>query len=229
MKNIVWLAAVYSVFLVFSSCTKSEEPLKEIDLNYDLNCGKDSTCFYYTFNAEKTFLDYSTLCITIKFSNHLSEEYIKYIIEQNNELDSISIINEDENLAYGYLKNNLNCEKIQALLNRLTTDQLIICANPNFITKESTFRGILPDNKEALMGLTDEFIVENHNSTKLQQINKLLEQTKTTLLRYNNDWAVISADKNSVGNSLEMSRYFYETGSFEYSHPNFLVSVSLYK
>ncbi|MDO9257894.1 MAG: hypothetical protein Q7U54_20435 [Bacteroidales bacterium] len=229
MKNIVWLTAVYSLLLLVSSCTKSEEPLKERDLNYDLNCEKDSTCFYYTFNAEKIFLDYSTLCITLKFSNEVSKEYLKYIIEKNNELDSISIINEDENLAYGYLKNNMNCENIQTLLTRLTTEEQIICANPNFITKEAKYRGIQPNNKEALMAMTDEFIVENHNSLNLEKINALILQTKTTLLRDNGNWAVISADKNSVGNSLEMSRYFYETGSFEYSHPNFLVSISLFK
>ena len=230
MKTLNYFIVVYILSRVLISCNQSED-IKPQDkvLNYEMNCDKDSTYYYYVSLSHKIYLDLSTLCITIKFSDTVSEEYLNTLIEKNSELDSISFIIKEENLAYGYLKAEIACEEIKSLLKRLTLENQILCVNPNFLAKECTSRGNTSNDEDCLMGLSNEFVVENRNLNNLDRINSLVLSTKTTLLRYNQDYAIISADKYSKGNCLEMSRYFYENGHFGYCHPNFLVEIVFFK
>jgi hypothetical protein len=78
------------------------------------------------------------------------------------------------------------------------------------------------------MGLTDEFVVSPKEGVPGSAVESLLNATRTRLVRTGPFYLVLSADKNSAGNSLEMSKFFYETGYFAFSHPNFLMNAVLF-
>lgn len=237
MKSLLNLIVFFSFFQLFTSCNNSdEEPANpdlnyptdpSINLNYTMDCNLDSTYYYYTLNDKKTYLDISTLCVSINFKNALTEAYRNYLLENNPELGSISIIDSEENIAFGYLKEDISCEETQKLLTRLTQESEILCANPNFIAKESVARGRSLNDEDCLMGLTNEFVVKLKHSWQTSELTSLINETNTKLVYQNELFTAISADKNSMGNSLEMSRYFYETGYFEFAHPNFMVKLIL--
>lgn len=235
MKNLLNLIIIFSLFQLFTSCNYSDEEPTDLDLNYttdstiDLNytmdCTIDSTYYYYTLDYEKVYLDISTLCVSIKFKDALTKAYRDYLLENNPELGSISIINSKRNIAYGYLKADISCVEARTLLTRLTQETGILLATPNFISKECVSRGSSLNDEDCLMGLTNEFVVKLKNPNQTSKLASLINETNTKLVSQNELFTVISADKNSIGNSLEISRYFYETGYFEFSHPDFLMKV----
>jgi len=229
MKNLHYLIILFSSIQLLTSCNKNDEKPSSHILNYVIDCTKDSTYYYYTINYEKIYLDISTLCISIKFSDTLTEVYINTLLANNPELNSISIIDIEENFAYGYLKADVSCDEIKTLLTRLTLETGILMANPNFILKECIVRGRPLNDEDCLLGLTDDFVVSLKNSVQPEKLTSLINLTKTKLVRQTNLYYLISTDKNSMGNSLELSRYFYETGYFEYSYPSFRMKVILFK
>ena len=99
MKTIMFFATIS--LLSLTSCNYEDNDLNENEL---LNCICDSSFFYYTFNYERIYLCISTHCISIRFSKNVNKEYLYNLIQRNSELDSISIIDEEKNLAYGYTK-----------------------------------------------------------------------------------------------------------------------------
>lgn len=237
MKNLLNLIIIFSLFQLVTSCNYSdEEPVNldlnyttdsTIDLNYTMDCTIDSAYYYYTLDYEKVYLDISTLCVSIKFKDTLTNAYMDYLLENNPELSSISIIKPKQNIAYGYMKTDISCVEARTLLTRLTQETGILLATPNFISKECVSRGGSLNDGDCLMGLTNEFLVKLKNPNQTSKLASLINETNTKLVSQNELFTVISADKNSIGNSLELSRYFYETGYFEFSHPNFLVKLIL--
>lgn len=230
MKLLLFIIIGYGVVLLFTSCNKKDDNSRsqQEELNFSMNCGKDSSCFYYTFDFDRIYLDLSNHSITIKFSDSVSKEYLDHLINKNSEIDSISFINEGKKLAYGYLKEDVHCEEIEALLVSLYSEDQILCANPNFYSKETIARGIPIDDTYDLMGLTDEFVVHLKDGMPNSILEALISLTNTKLIKQTKIYSLISADKYSDYNSLEMSRYFYETGYFVFSHPNFLMNASLF-
>lgn len=230
MKFLISIIIGYGVVFQFSSCNKDDEILSQPEeLNFSLNCGNDSSFFYYTFDYDRIYLDISNHSVTIKFSDNVSNDYLDHLIKESSEIDSISFINEDKKIAYGYLKEEIHCEEIEALLVSLYSEDQILCANPNFYLKETIARGEPIDDKYDLMGLTDEFLVKLKDGIPNSKLESLISLTNTELIKQTKIYSLISADKYSDYNSLEMSRYFYETGYFLYSHPNFLMNPVLFK
>jgi len=226
-KLLTYLIIGYTTLFSFTSCNKiGDTARKQEVLNFDMNCNKDSSYFYYTLDYEKIYLDISTYCVTIKFSGKVTKGYLDHLIEKNSELDSISFINDDKNLVYGYLKKDICCEEIEDLLISLTLEDQILCANPGFYLIETIVRGIPINDKYDLIGLTDEFIVKLKEELPYSILESLISQTHTKLIEKKDYYSIVSANKYSDRNCLEMSRYFYETGYFEYSHPDFLMNVA---
>ena len=123
------------------------------------------------------------------------------------------------------MKEDISCEETKTLLTRLTQETEILWANPNFISKECVSRGSSLNDEDCLMGLKNEFVVKLKNSWQTSELASLINETNTKLVYENELFTLISVDKNSMGNSLEISRYFYETGYFEFAHPNFKIKL----
>jgi hypothetical protein len=226
--NKILTMAMSGIALLFSwtACHDGNNDL--LEQKYSLHCSQDSTFYYYTVDYGRIYLVVSDYCITIKFSSPVSVEYLDKLEVENEQLDSVAWIRKSDCLAYGYLKTDLSCEDIEELLINLIEEDLIICTNPNFYLRETVDGGRPVDNFQDLMGLTDEFLVSPKEGVPWSVLESLLNTTHTRLVRTGPFYLVLSADKNSAGNSLEMSKFFYETGYFDFSHPNFLVNLVLY-
>jgi hypothetical protein len=230
MKSFLVIAIILLSMLTYTSCNDIDDKMDDIEvLNFEMNCNQDSSLYYYTLDYDRVYLDISNHCVTIKFSGKVSTEYLNNLSKRNSELDSISFINEEKNIAYGYLKKDICCEEIIDLLISLTLENQIQCANPSFYLIETILRGTPINDRYDLIGLTDEFIVKLKDDIPDSILESLISQTNTKLIQKKEYYSIISADKYSDRNCLEMSRYFYETGYFEYSHPNLIMNTVLFR
>ena len=84
------------------------------------------------------------------------------------------------------------------------------------------------NDKYDLMGVSDEFCVRLKEEIPKEKLDSLLLRTKTKLFKETKIYILLSCDKFSCRNTLDMSVYFYETGYFEFSHPSFLVTLQFF-
>lgn len=232
MKFLAFFFLGLGLLLYNASCEKDSEIPDDVmqpELNFSMNCDQDSVFYVYGPDFYKIFLTLSNYCVTIRFSDTVTQDYLDSLIERNVEIDSICVYDEDKNIYYGYLKNGCNCEKISVLLKNLYSESKILCANPNYYFTETIAKGNPIDNRYDLIGIYDEFYVALKPGLLTSKLNSVVAKTNTKIAEAHGTYFVISADKNSDFNSLEMSRYFYETGYFEYSHPVFLMSAVAFK
>jgi hypothetical protein len=231
IKKLSYYLLLSGIFLLNPSCKKDDvTPVHIKELNFSMNCGQDSACYYYTINYERIYLKISTYSLTIKFTDSVSIEYIDSLIEKNTGLDSVSSYETGSRnrLAFGYLNNRLDCNEIESLLISLNKEDKIACANPNFHIMNPDYDGGEFYKDYLLVGCTNEFVAKVRAGVSDKQLQTLLSETNTRLIAEYEIFNLYSADKNSSLNCLEMSRYFYETGYFEYSLPNFLSRIELY-
>lgn len=82
-----------------------------------------------------------------------------------------------------------------------------------------------------LQGITDEFIVKLKTGTLFEQLQNLVKEKNCSIVNENQfvkNQFLISVSKTSSLNSLQLSNFFYETGLFEFSEPNFFREKSLH-
>jgi hypothetical protein len=216
--------------MLVASCEKVEEFEKIEKLNYEINCTEDSTYFYYTTDFERIYLKLSPSSITIKFTENINQKFLEYLVENNTGLDSITYILGEENLSLGWLSDNISCEDTKIILLNIAKENKVYCVNPNFILMNNEFYVKSQTNElDSLIVLTDEFVVKLKNSVPASYLNSLVSETKTRIIKVTDFYYLISAGKYSTRNSLELSRLFYETEKFEYSHPNFIMNATPFK
>jgi len=219
------------MLLLYTSCNKdTDTPVLVKELNFSMNCGLDSACYYYTINYQRIYLKVSTYSLTIKFVDSVSIEYLDSLVEKKSGLDSVSSSETGYGgrLAFGYLNNGLDCTEIEALIISLNKEDKIACANPNFHIMNPDYDGGEFYKDYLLVGCTDEFVAQVRPGVSDKQLQTLLSETNTRLIHEDELFNLYSADKNSSLNCLEMSRYVYEAGYFEYSLPNFLSRIELF-
>lgn len=111
----------------------------------------------------------------------------------------------DNGLHWGFVNRSLTIEKIKS--------SEIIYAAPSFRV----------NGKE--IGLSQFFYVKLKQEQDIELLEKLAEEKKVEIV--GNDgfmplWYILSCDKNSRGNALEMANLFYETGLFTSAQPDFM-------
>lgn len=81
---------------------------------------------------------------------------------------------------------------------------------------------------DEITSYTDEFLVKVYDSSNLTALEATADQTNTVIIGELGltNWFLMSANENSAGDALDMTNYFYETGFFENTDPNFLDSFS---
>ena len=70
----------------------------------------------------------------------------------------------------------------------------------------------------------DIFYVKVKDAADLDALENTIEKTNTVILSQDDrlmQWFTLYADKNSMGNALEMANYFIETGLFLSAQPSF--------
>lgn len=74
------------------------------------------------------------------------------------------------------------------------------------------------------------FYVKVFDETNLTDLHNVISETNTELTGQNEfmkKWLTLRATKDSKGNALKMANYFYESGLFEYSEPDYKISCGI--
>jgi hypothetical protein len=73
--------------------------------------------------------------------------------------------------------------------------------------------------------ISDIFYVKIQENQDISMLKAVAEKTFTTILgqdRYMPRWYILSCNKSSMSNAIDMAKYFYETGYFTAAEPNFV-------
>jgi len=186
------------------------------------NC-KDEL-FYYS-RDEKRFIDFRNDYLLIGYLQHVEDEKMINIINQTGIFKPVIIdhirhaSNEEYSLMLVNTKEQKSCSQLKEIIFLLEKATNVAFVNLVF---EGLF--CLGFDCRELTALTDEFLVMVRDRNNLSDLYAIVQETNTRI-KYQNEfmphWFCISADKNSKGNALQMANYFYETGMFVATEPNF--------
>ncbi len=134
-------------------------------------------------------------------------------------------IKKDSEFGYKYvvlkLSKTCNCGEVTWILDDLKMNSIVDYAHYTIQT----------DNCGDPLELLGELCVDSYNNILLVSIREpqdttalknTIQETNTRLigkLELFSNWYLVSADKNSEGDALEMANYFYETGLFDDCEP----------
>lgn len=99
----------------------------------------------------------------------------------------------------------------------LSTSQFIISESPVYLT---------PNNEE--LNISHLFYVKLNNQSDFQILENLTQQNNIEIIgnnKYMPLWYILSCDKNSGGNALQMANLFHETGLFTHVQPDFMIKI----
>jgi len=78
------------------------------------------------------------------------------------------------------------------------------------------------------LGITNQFIVTLEDLVGQTLLDKLMKRTNTKLVEaLGPQTYIISADKNSAGNALDMANYFHESPGIKIGEPDFFQNLVL--
>ena len=180
-------------------------------------CDCTSKLFRY-LSGNKQFL-YSRLigdCLLVGFDNQVLDGDIKDYINQTGLFDTVN--NNIFDVGTGFklvLVNTVvpkTCFQLSEIISLLYESPIVVFASFTFETS-GTWN---------TLSYTTDFIVSNDNN--LSDLQAIAIETNTYIKSYNSYHYILSVDKNSNGDALQMANYFYETGKFSYAEPDFLMT-----
>jgi hypothetical protein len=223
MKKLLKITAVLLIVAGVFAC--SEKSFEEPPI---LGCDCEDELFYY-YMDEKQYIDSLFLndYLIIGFDRQTQDVDVLRAIEQTglfNTVPTDRIYHPTRNSKYNLLfvntKVNKTCTQLKEIIELLEDISLVAFAN---LTFQGTFW--IGFEHSDIMSYSDEFLVKVKDESDLSDLYAITQETNTSIKErdeFMHDWYIISADKNSKGNALQMANYFHETGKFEAAEPNFL-------
>jgi hypothetical protein len=211
---------MFGIMIVFLfSC--DEDKLSETEQN----------CFakhYYYEQTEKVNISSNILdnYVFIGFYKSTLNSEISTFIENEESLDSNFEyeIRESNNQSYKMVlckyTTKLNCIKIENKIEQFCSKEIVAFSSYVYDC-DMIFGGVQYDN----MTYSDEFMVKIESSNSLDELNLVAEQTNTVIksqVYLMPEWYILSSNKNSNGDALEMANFFFETGKFKNAVPDFI-------
>lgn len=116
-----------------------------------------------------------------------------------------------------------NENEVVNALETLILNDVIVSARRIYITRNDKLRKI----KDPLyLGITDQIVLKFKDNVDKSLQNKIIESYDLNLLKQNEIYGLYSISKNT--DLLTVSNLLYETGLFEYAHPEFICKVSFF-
>lgn len=201
----------------------------EYDLDYSESGCDCKEELYYSYGDEKVFLDSLFLNdhLLVGFSEQAQGEEI---LDAVNETGMFHATGKGDIFRSGQ-EGKADLLLVQTLTPKTCTQLKEIIeelqSNPAVAFSNLTFKGTfcIGDDCSDVMLYTDEFTVKVKDENDLSDLQSVAQETNTKIKEQHKlmpDVYVLSADKTSKGNSLQMSNYFQETGKFVYAEPNFI-------
>jgi hypothetical protein len=184
---------------------------------------------FYSYGDEKIFLDSLFLndYLLIGFSNRVESEDV---LSRINETGMFHVAGQRDIIRSGGMHEH-GLLLIQTITPKTCTQlkefSRLLESIPTVAFSNLAFKGTfcIGDNCSDVMIYADEFTVRVKDENDLSDLRSVAQETNTKIKEQNKfmpDVYVLSADKTSKGNALQMANYFYETGKFVYAEPNFI-------
>lgn len=169
--------------------------------------------YYYYYKGQKVFLELDVSKVTLITDNDFQESSIASMGFKNFVLTNDYQIQTYKFANIEFVK-KLNINEYLQKLEVLNSNPRIIKANPNF--KNSSGKNL---------GLSNYFYVKLKKEADIQALKTTVQKNNVIIIEQNRFmplWYTLMVTKNTIGNSMEVSNLFYETGLFDASQPDFL-------
>jgi hypothetical protein len=214
MKKIIFILAILiSVF----SCKKDSTNIKD-NTNIKDSCPPP---FYYYNNQKIYFSSYANR-LTIGFTDSVDFSEAQTILSKYNDINPLTQpgLLMDKTVAIVDINGNKTCQEAESIITKLQQDP-----NISFAARMFNYTG------GTVEGLTNNFVVSLFSLNDTIQLQSLAKLTNTKVVGpYPNltNTYILSADKTSKGNALDMANFFYENGHFQWAEPNFIVEGAFF-
>jgi hypothetical protein len=219
------ITAAFFFLIILISCEKKKEDLK-ID---ELPC-KFIDHKYYNGEADPLG-NLSGDYILIGSDTINSDLSIRALISSKNYIDKDYEYEIHGSINYGYkytclkLSKTCNCNEVTWVINDLEKDSKIAFAHYTIQTDDCTNDIWEPIGEQCVDSYSNIFYVRVRNPNDPGDLDNIILQTNTQIIEQNDfmsNWFLLSADKNSKGDALEMANFFFSTGLFDASEPDII-------
>ncbi|MCL2683038.1 MAG: BACON domain-containing protein [Bacteroidales bacterium] len=211
----------------------AENPLPELDCEDEL--------YYYYDDEKKFYVDQLSLdepflkdWLLVGFVSRANDvEIVNYINQTGlfkpvNASDiwyhaRLQMYEHDSHLIFVNTKEQKTCKQLKEIIRTLEKSPIVTYAN---ITLGHEEYGM--PNFTNIVSWSQYFYVKVKDENDLSDLFAVIQETKTQFIKQDTfmpKWFMLSADKKSMGNALRMSQYFYETGKFVATTPDFIGST----
>ncbi|WP_026462641.1 hypothetical protein [Adhaeribacter aquaticus] len=223
MKYINLPLILFSLIFVSFGCQKEYIEPKSLTEQtvIDLPSRAENTpckSYFYYYNQDKVQLgNVSTKRVIIGFQDGFTTEQKNQFISNHSFLQNIESENHtgSADATVILLKEGITCSQVQAGLDLLKQSKAVRYATP-FFSNDGSDRGI-----------TNQFIVNLKSTSTLADLENMAKRTNTKIVdQLSNLTYILSADKTSQGNALEMANFFHENNKIDSSEPDFFFIFS---
>ncbi len=166
---------------------------------------------YYYHNGKKKYLEYSFDKEFVVFKgNTRKSQKLKKLGDIKEEFINTNFLSKETKKINWVIINKKNDFRV-----KIDTFDEVVYKAPFFKT-----------NRGKPVGISNLFYVKLKDKDDIHLLRKYAERYNVTIIRQNSYmplWFTLLCTNTSNGNSLEIANAFYESGKFQYSHPNFMV------
>jgi subtilisin family serine protease len=169
--------------------------------------------YYYYYKGEKQYLTLDETKINITVSKSFQIESLnKFSLKEFNIEKDLAI----PDVMFGYVNFSSvsNQTEYNQIINSLTRNKDVIAIHPNFFTSE-----------KIEIGMSSYFYVRLKDISDYNILSEIAKQKNAIIVEQNRFmplWYTLRCTKETPDNTLNIANYFYETGLFVSSVPDFL-------
>jgi len=206
-KTLKYIALLLILAGNFSSCEMKEDIIEDED--FPIYVWPEGPKYYYSFE-NKIFLDEVLNKVIISFRKEYFSD-IQAVLEKNTQVLQIES-QIDNNCCILTIAENSNKKAIMENFKKLTGVKSV---NPMYAVS-----GGLE------MGITNEFVVQFKETASQHKIDEIRKKYHVEIERTTELFQVFSVP--IYFNTLEVANVYQESGLVNFSHPNFIIEISLF-
>ena len=221
MKRIIYIAYLSLLALILISC-EQENVAPNGALAATTPDAARTSCQSYNYLTKTGVFQFGNVrtdYILVGFADNVTPAQQQALLSQYTIFDQIDgeFFTDSGIVTIVKLTGNATCSQVEQMLSDLEKKNEVNFATPTFNDPNGVFSWI---------GQTNEFIVTLKNAKQYRQLEQLARITRTTIVTSITDEIyILSADKNSVGDALQMSSLFNLSPFVASAEPNFLLQA----
>ena len=172
---------------------------------------------YYYYRGNKVLIALDKQSVTFSVFKKFNKNSLKRL-----NVKKFNLQNNKTNVQYGTIEyqsipSNAEYNKKLEMLKNIKNIRTV---SPNFVDQDGT-----------KMGMSDYFYVKLKKPSDFEKLQQLAEEKKVQIVEQNEFmplWYTLRCTENTERNTLKVANYFFETGWFASSSPDFLIKDDLY-